>query len=86
MNDIISLLPASLSATRVAGKGFPTPRRTKYRTGLEIPLKFMTELARSPRLHEFDRQSSPMGISHLLIHSGPLETSFPGTWLNPRAS
>jgi hypothetical protein len=36
----------------VVVEGYPIPRRSRYNTGLEVPLNMMSRLADSPRIHQ----------------------------------
>ncbi|KAH6842651.1 hypothetical protein B0I37DRAFT_201108 [Chaetomium sp. MPI-CAGE-AT-0009] len=58
-----TLIPNDVGATKTGqcwhrlfrdpctAEGYPIPRRSKYDTGLEIPLTIMARLAQSPRIH-----------------------------------
>ena len=37
----------------VVVEGFPIPRRSRYGSGLEIPLNMMSRLTESPRIHQY---------------------------------
>jgi len=48
-------------------QGYPIPRRSKYDTGLEIPLNMMSRLAESPRIHQFLGKHLLKGFSIAIV-------------------
>lgn len=53
--------------------GFPIPRRSKYDTGLEIPLTMMACLAQSPRIHHWFGKYLLKGFSTAVVPSQRLD-------------
>lgn len=53
--------------------GYHIPRRSKYDTGLEIPLTIMARLAQSPRIHQWFGKYLLKGFSTAIVPSQKLE-------------
>jgi len=56
-------------------EGYPITKRTRYGTGLEIPVSMMSILAKVPRLHEFLGRRLLKGFSTAVVPTEKLEDS-----------
>jgi hypothetical protein len=54
-------------------EGYPIPRRSRYNSGLEIPLNMMSRLAESPRLHQYMGKHLLKGFSTAVFPTETLE-------------